>query len=363
MPDEMPGSPPPAAPDPQDHEEAFDAIARILRVLGQWGFDTARTPAEEARADLEAWARHVLVGADPPGSSGAAAGSRDWTGLCRHVSDKRRDEVDFVLQTGVDLRSALWSFIQGMARAIPADRMANGRLTRQLDKLRASLDSKETGEIRRLAAESIEIIGGEIRQRAERDRHWVEAISEHVRRIANELAAAREGLDRDELTGLYSRAAFDAYADRAAQLGMLSGRSHTLLLVDVDDFQWVNERRGEKAADAVLKEVGRELTAGFARRSDFVARFGGDEFAVLFLSEGDPIDLQVGEEAVQRARDLSIPDGDDELRVTLSIGGARLHCGESFEQWLARAEAALESAKDAGHDRLVFAPDVEAGFR
>jgi len=342
-----------------DAEEAIDTLAHLLRVFGEYGFDTANIDAPRARADLEAWARHILVGSDPPGVAKASDrdGSRDWKGLCRYATEKRRDEVDYVIQSSSDLRAALWSFIQGMARAVPEDQGSNKSVMLQLDQLRACLSSNETSEIRRLAGASIDAIDGEIRERIERDRCRIEEIATRVVRVSDELTSACETLERDPLTGLYDRAAFEEYFTKVTHLGMLSAQSHTLFLMDIDDFKWVNDRVGQSIGDVVLKEVASSLLLGFGRRGDFVARYGGDELAVVVQTQGESVDRQIGEEALHRVRNLSIPDGDEQIRVSLSIGTSRLRCGEHSDEWLARSDRALHAAKERGKDRLVCESD------
>jgi len=347
--------------EPGDAEEAVDTLAYLLRALGQHGFDTANVKAVDAREDLEAWARHVLVGSAAPGILDAASSdlTRNWAGLCRFASEKRRDEADYVIQSTTDLREALWTFIQGMARAVPADENSDQAISGQLEKLRACLNSNDTSELRRIASTSIEVIDQQINERIERNQRQVENLAEQGKLVSNELMDARERLERDALTGIYNRGAFDEYITKMAHLGMLSGQPSTLYLIDVDDFKWVNDRSGHQAGDEILKEVAKCLLAGFGRRSDFVSRYGGDEFAIIVQSENDAIDLELGEGALHRVRDLSVPIGDEEIRVTLSIGFTRLHCGESSSEWLARADRALYGAKEAGRDRVAFETEMK----
>ena len=343
----------------EDAEGAVDTLAFLLRALGQYGFDTVNTTAAHAREDLEAWARHVLVGSAPPHVAAASLeeGARDWKGLCRFASEKRRDEAAYVIKSSSDLRGALWTFIQGMASAVPRDRDANTAITGQLEKLRTCLDSGDTGELRRIAASSIEVIDQEIADRIERDDRQIERLATQVQQVSDELVDAREKLERDALTGVFNRGAFDEFISKMAHLGMLSAQPSTLMIIDVDDFKWVNDRCGHPAGDAVLQEVASSLLAGFGRRGDFVARYGGDEFAVIIQTQNESIDEELAEAALHRVRDLSIPNGDDEIRVSLSIGSSRLHCGETSDEWLARSDRALYRAKEAGRDRLVIESD------
>jgi diguanylate cyclase (GGDEF)-like protein len=87
--------------------------------------------------------------------------------------------------------------------------------------------------------------------------------------------------ERDSLTGLSNRRAFDAALERAAR----TREPYALILIDLDDFKRVNDLNGHPAGDAVLRDVA-AAAAGVARKGDCVARIGGDEFAVLAPGAG-----------------------------------------------------------------------------
>jgi diguanylate cyclase (GGDEF)-like protein/PAS domain S-box-containing protein len=86
--------------------------------------------------------------------------------------------------------------------------------------------------------------------------------------------------DHDSLTGLFNRRRFEEELERHVVHGRRYGMSGALLLLDLDDFKQVNDSFGHRAGDSVLTAVA-EVLRGRLRESDIVARFGGDEFAVL----------------------------------------------------------------------------------
>ena len=117
-----------------------------------------------------------------------------------------------------------------------------------------------------------------------------------------------------------------------------------MALLDVDDFKLYNDRAGHQAGDRLL----REITAAWGahlRRTDVLARIGGDEFAVL-LRDCSPADAR---EVMERLR-VSVPQG-----VTSSVGLACWEEDETPHALWGRADAALYRAKSAGRNRVVLA--------
>ncbi|HHN74650.1 MAG TPA: GGDEF domain-containing protein [Acidobacteria bacterium] len=159
---------------------------------------------------------------------------------------------------------------------------------------------------------------------------------------------------RDPLTGLFNRRAFEAFIERESQGAQRSGRSLTLIMIDLDEFKPVNDRFGHPAGDALLKGVAEVLLSNL-RRSDIVARIGGDEFAVL-LPETT---LDAGVKLARRLRNAlasaQIEGGakDVRLRTRGSFGVAELGLSGGCASGLVEAaDRALYSAKRRGGHRV-----------
>jgi diguanylate cyclase (GGDEF)-like protein len=157
----------------------------------------------------------------------------------------------------------------------------------------------------------------------------------------------------DPLTGVRNRRAlYDCAQHEIARAGR-SGEPVTLLMVDVDHFKKVNDQHGHPVGDQVLREVAAAIVST-ARGSDVVARFGGEEFAVLLIQTEDARLTAERLRAAIAALEVRAPNGP--VRVTASIGiasatGAAL----DFEALIRHADDALYRAKQAGRDRVVVA--------
>ncbi len=152
---------------------------------------------------------------------------------------------------------------------------------------------------------------------------------------------------RDGLTDLPNQRAFHDELARAVQTAARFGDSLVLILFDVDEFKFLNDRHGHAHGDAVLRRVAAVLRDG--RSSDTCYRIGGDEFAVLMPRT----DADGGRSRGRRlARDLREAD------VAVSLGVAQLLPGQAADVLHREADAALYEAKRQGGNRVVYFDDI-----
>jgi diguanylate cyclase (GGDEF)-like protein len=124
------------------------------------------------------------------------------------------------------------------------------------------------------------------------------------------------------------------------------------MLLDVDHFKKVNDTRGHEGGDVVLRGVA-QIVQRIARKSDLVARWGGEEF-VAGLPHAAEAGARVAAERLRRAiadASFALPDGTP-LRITGSIGVAHAAQGETLEVVIARADQAMYLAKSRGRNRV-----------
>jgi diguanylate cyclase (GGDEF)-like protein len=134
-----------------------------------------------------------------------------------------------------------------------------------------------------------------------------------------------------------------------------------LLIADIDNFKHVNDRHGHTVGDATLEAVARELSRSFPRRSDVVARFGGDEFAIILRDATGVDGGRLAARFLEAVRQLEVSGPHGEVPVTASVGVAEALPGELADNWFARADRALYAAKAEGRDCVVIAGDEPAG--
>ncbi|MGA7123848.1 MAG: diguanylate cyclase, partial [Polyangiaceae bacterium] len=120
----------------------------------------------------------------------------------------------------------------------------------------------------------------------------------------------------------------------------------------------INDERGHAAGDVVLQGVARVL-AGVARKSDFVARWGGEEFVVALPQTSDA-GARIAGERVRRAvaaETHAVSDGGEPVRVTVSVGVASSDAPWSIESLVGSADAAMYAAKMRGRNRVEAAAE------
>jgi diguanylate cyclase (GGDEF)-like protein len=156
----------------------------------------------------------------------------------------------------------------------------------------------------------------------------------------------------DALTHLANRRRFDE--ELATETGRVRrhGRDLSLLMLDLDHFKEVNDQHGHQAGDAVLYEVAR-LIRERVRGHDLVARFGGEELAVM-MPETSLAGARVVAEELRRAIEEHVVHyADQQLQVTVSIGCAQFSADDADPgAFLHRCDSMLYRAKAAGRNRI-----------
>lgn len=167
-------------------------------------------------------------------------------------------------------------------------------------------------------------------------------------RVRQEFLLARQ----DAVTGISNRRAFDEMLDRCCRDGDAgaSDSKWTLALIDIDHFKWVNDRWGHAAGDQVLRNVAHTLQH-HCEDARVVARFGGEEFAVLFEC---PLAKAVERLERFRADAAHATAREGQGAITCSGGAAEREPNESIGGWMRRVDAALYCAKQHGRNRIVW---------
>ncbi len=178
--------------------------------------------------------------------------------------------------------------------------------------------------------------------------HVIPPLEARIRELEAENKKLRSLTTLDPLTKIPNRAALDR---RFAEVSALVEREKievACLMIDVDHFRQINELRGHQEGDRVLIEVARLLRVNI-RTSDFVGRYGGEEFGVILVKAGNPVAEEIGERLRAAVENKwKRPKN----RVTISIGIATTNEVVDHKLLIAQADQALYQAKNTGRNRV-----------
>ena len=189
-----------------------------------------------------------------------------------------------------------------------------------------------------------------------------EQLSEKNKQLTILLERNKELASHDELTGAFNRRQLMQLLLEERERAGRSHEAFSVAIFDLDHFKSINDRFGHAGGDAVLKRFC-ALAGESLRSTDRFARYGGEEFVLLMPMTPS---LETACQAVERIRGVVAAEdwratlGDRASAVTVSAGVASWGRGETLEELLARADAALYEAKDQGRNRCVAAAPREA---
>jgi diguanylate cyclase len=256
---------------------------------------------------------------------------------------------------------ALSKELDSVSRAIESARTSSEVYGQQLETASKSLDTDDAKTIKAM----VETLTTATR-RVQEENHSLESqladTTAEVGRLREHLEAVRRDAMTDALTNLANRKAFDEALEKVCAAAEASGRPLTLAVIDIDHFKSFNDTWGHQTGDQVIRYVASVIgRAGQAPR--LAARFGGEEFALIFPGEGVREAMATLEDIREEvaSRILKRRSTNEDLgAVTVSSGLAERQAGEPMASLLDRADAALYASKRAGRNRTTAADPSQA---
>ena len=172
-----------------------------------------------------------------------------------------------------------------------------------------------------------------------------------------ELNARQKRSERDSLTGMPNREAYDRRLQLELERFTRYDRPFCLVVADVDPFKAVNDNYGHLAGDKVLKVIAK-LIRQRLRRPDFIARYGGEEFAIILPETNASDALAVIDQVRAQIADCPFHFKNEPINITVSFGLTQCAEGDDHETVFVRADEALYAAKADGRNCCKAQPAV-----
>jgi diguanylate cyclase (GGDEF)-like protein len=302
---------------------------------------------------------HLAVGAPHPERPAAEPEQpveRDWAGARHFVLARRQEECEFIARSIGDLREVIADLTQRLATTLLDDQETDRRVGDQVGRLRSASAITSLELLQREVVTTSDLLAALMDDRRQRIREHLLELDLKIAALSEELHEVRQESSLDGLTRVFNRSAFDRTFQRLHRIGALSAHPSCLLVTDLDDLKRINDQYGHRSGDEALRLFADFLVRSFPRRSDFIARYGGDEFVAILPQTRVSQSERLAARFLDGIRRLTITRDGQTFSVTASVGLAELQRGEDADSWLERADRALYQAKSNGRDQLVVAP-------
>ncbi len=294
----------------------------------------------------------------------------DLAVLMLAITDSGQHEFEAYLKRLNERLEAFQSNLQaasdGHADSRSAAREMDTQIREQMDGLQSSVqEAADLDDLKQVLESHLEgLLGAMDEHQKQRDQreHEVAArlqgLAERVASMEQEAQGYRDHLEVqrqkaliDPLTGLPNRAAWSERLEYEVNTWHQQGNSLSLAMLDLDHFKRINDSYGHLAGDKVLKIIANVLSKRL-RPTDFIARFGGEEFVLLMPDSALGDALELGERLRSAIEACPFHFKGERVTITMSIGMAQFQPGERSDLALKRADEALYRAKAAGRNQV-----------
>ena len=338
---------------------ALDTLGCVFRTMRDVSFPLDLEGDTREFATLcDQFACHVEHGGAVPlyGIPQGADGHRQWARLRRFYVDRRRDEKTFVTERLQGYRGVVGDLVNGLRQIGQRDRETETSVKKSLDAIETALATGVLPEIRAALTETIAAIGETFALQKKIYEERINELNERMSCLRQDLVAVREEMKRDPLTDVYNRRAFDTAIAQSLNMRFILSQPFTLVMIDLDGFKTINDKYGHAAGDVVLRAVGDALARCFSRKNDMIARYGGDEFAVILGDTGHENCKALIGRLIQSVAAIAVPNAPVDVHPGCSAGFTDIAGDDTVETLLNRADRALYEAKACGSNSLRYAP-------
>jgi diguanylate cyclase len=272
----------------------------------------------------------------------------------------RLQESTYVQRTFEDFKKIIWDFAEQLNEDIHFEQANDLAAQQSLEQLREAVEANSIEGLRSRSREFIDLYAKYQSQKDDRRNKRITSMKKNLNLVKKQLMEANQNMRLDHLTSAFNRKSFDEQMKKHQQLASISQVPVSVIILDIDFFKKINDAYGHDIGDFVLKECVVMLKEVFHREDDFVARIGGEEFAVILPSFTHEHAVVRAEEAMAKIRKEVFVHDKLEITFTVSMGIAQLLQNETTDEWIKRADTALYESKHSGRNRYTVAPHAKS---
>ena len=324
-------------------------IVYVIDVINKHLLEFDDHPVRKVREVLDNFAKELL-------SSNPQNIERTLFRFRQFYSGYRIDEYTYVQKSFEDFKGIIWDFVDQLAEDIRFQQSEENEVYKNLELLKEAVESNSIVTLKNKAREFVDFYSEYHAKRDTRRMKRMQSIRKNLDQVKKKLVEANHTMRTDHLTEAFNRKSFDEHIELHWRLFNATPDSNiSIIMFDIDHFKKINDGFGHDIGDFVLIEFVKLIKQTFRRESDFIARVGGEEFAVILPDFTAEAASKKAKELMEKVRSEVFVQDHREIRFTISMGISQLGPSETVQSWVKRADEALYHSKNTGRNRFTVA--------
>ena len=338
--------------DPSATVELATFVAKLLALVSDTTIESDTLKTYEFRSKLERY-RHRLANS-VNGDPNTAIVANECFRLCEKYLKKARTyllERETEFAEVIDLMRIALGKISGEAKSFSVRLMGSSERFNRLTEI------EDIRELKKLIANEVRVLNKTVSEKQKQDEVNYSQLSKRIEVLQTNLVRSNEEASLDPLTRVSNRGSFDRAIEQWVAAHKETRKPFVLAMLDLDNFKQVNDTHGHQVGDRVLL-CAAQWFGKYVRGSDFLGRYGGEEFVIMLedfeLPEAEVRFSDLVSKVAACSYDFSKDDHVCALKFTVSCGLAEFSFDDTAEDLLRRADEALYEAKRTGKNRVVI---------
>ncbi len=339
-------------PSPDQQLEVLRWLAGRLITLA---VSTIGDIEQSERAGLEdAVERYRKRIVDPDQADGLEADAHGCSALCERELGRARAAIR---ERESGLREIIAVTMEAVNQLLGDSQTFRADLLGESDRMTKILDTGDIRQLKLRVSEHVDGLRKVVVEKQKRDEVSQARLTRRVELLQTRLTEAEQEAASDPLTGVANRRAFERAVQRLVATANACGRPLSMAMLDIDQMKALNDTHGHQVGDRVLIGLVQQVQA-CVRKSDFMARIGGDEFALVMpdmpVTEAENRLSELIRQVAATRFEYDKGQERASVQFTVSCGLAPFAAGDTPEDLIKRADDALYDAKRAGKNRVAI---------